>query len=28
VRFADEPTANTERWDTSRSLQDVLGNRR
>lgn len=27
VRFADEPTANTERWDTSRSLQDVLGNR-
>ena len=28
VRFADEPTANTERWDTSRSLQDVLVNRR
>jgi hypothetical protein len=28
VRFADEPVANTERWDTSRSLQDVLGNRR
>ena len=28
VRFADEPTANTERWDTSRSLQDVLGNAR
>ena len=27
VRFADEPTASTERWDTSRSLQDVLGNR-
>ncbi|WP_277983038.1 DUF4230 domain-containing protein [Sphingomonas faeni] len=28
VRFADEPIATTERWDTSRSLQDVLGNRR
>jgi hypothetical protein len=28
VRFADEPTASTEHWDTSRSLQDVLGNRR
>ena len=28
VRFADEPIANTERWDTSRSLQDVLGNAR
>ncbi len=28
VRFADEPTANNERWDTSRSLQDVLGNGR
>ncbi|MEG3161029.1 DUF4230 domain-containing protein [Sphingomonas sp. LB2R24] len=28
VRFADEPIASTERWDTSRSLQDVLGNRR
>ena len=28
VRFADEPVANTERWDTSRSLQDVLGNAR
>ncbi len=28
VRFADEPTASTERWDTSRSLQDVLGNAR
>ncbi|HXH14635.1 MAG TPA: DUF4230 domain-containing protein [Sphingomonas sp.] len=28
VRFADEPTTNTERWDTSRSLQDVLGNGR
>jgi len=27
VRFADEPVANGERWDTSRSLQDVLGNR-
>ncbi len=27
VRFADEPTSNNERWDTSRSLQDVLGNR-
>ncbi len=28
VRFADEPVANGERWDTSRSLQDVLGNTR
>ena len=28
VRFADEPTTNTARWDTSRSLQDVLGNGR
>ncbi len=28
VRFADEPIASTERWDTSRSLQDVLGNAR
>jgi hypothetical protein len=27
VRFADEPVANSERWDASRSLQDVLGNR-
>jgi hypothetical protein len=27
VRFADEPPPSTERWDTSRSLQDVLGNR-
>ena len=27
VRFADEAQASTERWDTSRSLQDVLGNR-
>ncbi len=27
VRFADEPVPSTERWDTSRSLQDVLGNR-
>lgn len=27
VRFADEPVPNTERWDTSRSLRDVLGNR-
>lgn len=25
VRFADEPVSNDERWDTSRSLQDVLG---
>lgn len=28
VHFADEPVASNERWDTSRSLQDVLGNRR
>ncbi|MBM6576203.1 DUF4230 domain-containing protein [Microvirga sp. SRT01] len=28
VRFADEPVANDERWDVSRSLEDVLGNRR
>ena len=26
VRFADDPVAATERWDTSRSLQEVLGN--
>ena len=28
VSFADDPTASTERWDTSRSLEEVLGNRR
>ncbi|MGP7795165.1 DUF4230 domain-containing protein [Sphingomonas sp. CLY1604] len=28
VTFADDPTAATERWDTSRSLEEVLGNRR
>ncbi len=27
VRFADEPVSSSERWDASRSLQDVLGNR-
>lgn len=26
VRFADDPTSSNERWDTSRSLQEVLGN--
>lgn len=26
VRFADEPKASDEHWDTTRSLQDVLGN--
>ncbi|WP_267350929.1 DUF4230 domain-containing protein [Sphingomonas sp. GM_Shp_2] len=26
VRFADEPTPSTERWDTSRSVEEVLGN--
>jgi len=26
VRFADDPTPSGERWDTSRSLQEVLGN--
>jgi hypothetical protein len=26
VRFADEPKNNDEHWDTTRSLQDVLGN--
>jgi hypothetical protein len=26
VRFADEPKRNDEHWDTTRSLQDVLGN--
>lgn len=26
VRFADEPKASNEHWDTTRSLQDVLGN--
>lgn len=28
VRFADEPKTSGERWDTTRSLQDVLGNTR
>lgn len=28
VRFADEPSRDGERWDSSRSLQDVLGNSR
>jgi hypothetical protein len=28
VRFADEPEANTERWDVSRSLDEVLKNAR
>ncbi|MBB4619570.1 DUF4230 domain-containing protein [Sphingomonas abaci] len=28
VRFADEPVANDERWDVSRSLDEVLANRR
>lgn len=27
VRFADEPTPSNERWDTSRSPAEVLGNR-
>ena len=27
VRFADEPVPNDERWDVSRSLEDVVGNR-
>jgi hypothetical protein len=27
VHFADEPVANDERWDVSRSLEEVLGNR-
>lgn len=27
VRFADEPVPNDERWDVSRSLEEVLGNR-
>ena len=27
VRFADEPVPSDERWDTSRSLAEVLGNR-
>ena len=26
VRFADDPVRNDERWDVSRSLQEVLGN--
>lgn len=26
VRFADEPKADDSRWDTTRSLQEVLGN--
>lgn len=28
VRFADDPVRGAERWDVSRSLEDVLGNRR
>lgn len=28
VRFADDPVPATERWDSSRSLQEVLGNAR
>jgi len=28
VRFADEPVANDERWDVSRSIDEVLANRR
>jgi len=28
VRFADEPMPNDERWDVSRSLEEVLANRR
>lgn len=28
VRFADDPVPATERWDASRSLQEVLGNTR
>lgn len=28
VRFADDAVANDERWDISRSLEEVLGNRR
>ncbi len=28
VRFADEPKNDGERWDASRSLEEVLGNRR
>jgi hypothetical protein len=28
VRFADDPTSATERWDASRSLDEVLGNAR
>lgn len=27
VRFPDDPRRDRDRWDTSRSLQDVLGNR-
>ncbi|HEX8484278.1 DUF4230 domain-containing protein [Sphingomonas sp.] len=27
VRFADEPRPSSERWDTTRSLEEVLGNR-
>lgn len=27
VRFADEAVANDERWDVSRSLEEVIGNR-
>lgn len=28
VRFADEPVPNDERWDVSRSIEEVLANRR
>ncbi len=28
VRFADEPVANDEKWDVSRSIEEVLSNRR
>ena len=28
VRFADEPKDNSQVWDTSRSLDQVLGNRK
>jgi len=28
VRFTDEPVANDERWDVSRSIDEVLANRR
>jgi hypothetical protein len=28
VRFADEPVPSTERWDTTRTIEEVLGNAR